>query len=93
MAQKKTVVSTPVVEAAKVEKVKKVGIGSTIIDLILTNPELSNKDILDKVLGQFKEAQTSMACIAWYKSKLRKEGRIGQRVFKKKEKPVEQVKE
>lgn len=73
----------------EVEEVKapKVGIGSTIIEMILAQPELSNKDILDKVKEQFEAAQTSYACIAWYKSKLRKEGKIGARVFKKKEQP------
>lgn len=78
MAQKK---STLVVEEVKV---KKVGIGSTIIELILSNPELTNQQILDKVKAQFESAQTSYACIAWYKSKLRKEGKIGARVFAKK---------
>lgn len=77
-------VETPVVEEVKV---KKVGIGSTIIDLILKNPEMTNQQILDKVKAQFEAAQTSYACIAWYKSKLRKEGKIGARVFKKKEQP------
>jgi hypothetical protein len=84
MAQKKSIkteVSTPVVEEVKV---KKVGIGSTIIEMILAQPELSNKDILDKVLEKFKEAKTSYACIAWYKSDLRKKGLIGPRVFAKK---------
>jgi hypothetical protein len=84
MAQKKSIkteVSTPVVEEVKT---KKVGIGSTIIEMILAHPELSNKDILDKVLEKFKEAKTSYACIAWYKSDLRKKGLIGPRVFAKK---------
>lgn len=94
MAQKSTsqVVETtaPAVEEVKV---KKVGIGSTIINLILENPELSNQDILAKVKAQFEQAQTSYACIAWYKSKLRKEGKIGARVFAKKVKPEAQVTE
>ena len=74
------------VEEVKVEAVKvaKVGIGSTIITLILENPELNNNEILAKIKAQFESAQTSYACIAWYKSKLRKEGKIGARVFKKK---------
>lgn len=74
-------------------KTKKVGIGSTIIEMILAQPELSNKDILDKVLEKFKEAKTSYACIAWYKSDLRKKGLIGPRVFAKKAKSQEQVTE
>jgi hypothetical protein len=92
MAQKKTVQA---VEAQPVETVKtpKVGIGSTVINLILENPEMSNVQILEKVKAQFASAQTSYACIAWYKSKLRKEGKIGARVFAKKAKPQEQASE
>ena len=77
------------VKASIVEEVKakKVGIGSSIITLILDNPELSNTEILEKIKAQFEAAQTSYACIAWYKSKLRKEGKIGAREFKKKAKP------
>ena len=82
MAKKQnTVVEAPVVEEVKA---KKVGIGSTIIDLILENPNMTNLEILAKVKEQFEAAQTSYACIAWYKSKLRREGKIGARVFKKK---------
>jgi hypothetical protein len=94
MAQKKSVVqaveTTPVVEAVKV---KKVGIGSTIIELILSNPEMTNLQILEAVKAKFEKAETSYACIAWYKSKLRKEGRIGARTFAKKVKPQEQAAE
>ena len=87
MAKKQnTVVETPVVEEVKAPKV---GIGSTIITLILENPELTNNEILAKVKAQFESAQTSYACIAWYKSKLRREGKIGARVFAKKVKPQE----
>ena len=88
MAQAKT--TTTKVEVPAVEpKVKKVGIGSTIIELILSNPEMTNLQILEKVKETFEKAQTSYACIAWYKSKLRKEGKIGARVFAKKVKPQE----
>lgn len=78
----KVVEPTPVVEEVKIAKV---GIGSTVIDLILKNPEMTNNEILAKIKEQFESSQTSYACIAWYKSKLRKEGKIGARVFKKKE--------
>jgi hypothetical protein len=93
MAQAKVVSpKTPVVEVKAEEvKVKKVGIGSTIIELILANPAMTNQQILDEVKAKFEKAQTSYACIAWYKSKLRKEGKIGARVFTKKAK-VEEVK-
>ena len=78
--------STPVVVVEK-----KVGIGSTIISLILANPEMTNLEILNKVKEQFKSAQTSYACIAWYKSKMRKEGKIGARVFARKAQPQVEV--
>ena len=84
------VAQLPMQEEVKVEEVKaRISIGSTAIQLILTNPDWSNQQILEEVKKLFPSAQTSMACIAWYKSKLRKEGKIGQRVFKRK--VVEQV--
>jgi hypothetical protein len=90
MAQKKSIkteVSTPVVEEIKV---KKVGIGSRIIEMLLAHPEMTNKEILDKILAldlsKNKTRPTSYACIAWYKSDLRKKGLIGPRVFAKKAK-------
>ena len=95
MAKKQTQSTTSQVEEVKVEEVKveevkaRISIGSTAIQLILTQPDWTNQQILEEVKKLFPSAQTSMACIAWYKSKLRKEGKIGQRVFKKK--AVEQV--
>ena len=100
MTKKQTQSTTSQVEEAKVEEAKveetkveevkvRVSIGSTSIKLILDNPTWTNQQVLDEVKKQFPSAQTTMACIAWYKSKLRKEGKIGQRVFKKK--VVEQV--
>ena len=84
---KKTV--TPVVESTPVVEVKvRITVGATAIKLILENPELSNAQVLEKVKESFPTAQTTMACIAWYKSKLRKEGKIGARVFAKKAKEV-----
>lgn len=68
----------------QVEQVKvRVSIGSTATKLILRNPGWANQQVLEEVKRLFPSAQTTMACIAWYKSKLRKEGKIGQRVFKK----------
>jgi hypothetical protein len=85
MAKAKKVVEQSTEVAAQTEvKSVRLGIGQMIIDQILTNPELSNKQILDNVLAKFETAKTSMACIAWYKSKLRAEGRIGARVYPKK---------
>lgn len=94
MATRKTVSSNTEVkvEEVKVEEVKvekKVGIGSTIVEMILKHPEMTNTEILKKVLEKFENAKTSYACIAWYKSDLRKKGLIGARVFAKKTKAEE----
>jgi hypothetical protein len=50
-------------------------IGKFASNLILTT-SLSNTEILAKVQEQFPSAKTTMACIAWYKSDLRKKGLI-----------------
>jgi len=52
-------------------KYKVQGIGKFVKNLITTT-KLSNKEILEKVKVAFPEAQTSMACIAWYQTDLRK---------------------
>lgn len=83
MAKKQTTVEQTT--TTQVEEVKvRVNIGQTAIKIILDQPELTNQQVLEKVKELFPSAQTTMACIAWYKSKLRKEGKIGPRVFKKK---------
>ena len=83
MAKKQTTVEQTT--TTQVEQVKvRVSIGQTAIKIILDQPELTNQQVLEKVKELFPSAQTTMACIAWYKSKLRKEGKIGARVFKKK---------
>lgn len=82
MSKKQTVVETPKAEVQT--EVKPLKIGQMIITQILENPEFSNEQILKNVLGKFEQAKTTMACIAWYKSKLRKEGKIGARVYAKK---------
>jgi hypothetical protein len=50
-------------------------IGQLITHLIL-NSEKSNAQILEIVKAQFDGCKTSMACVAWYKTKLRKEGKL-----------------
>ena len=86
MAKKQTTVEQTT--TTQVEEVKvRVSIGQTAIKIILDQPELSNQQVLEKVKELFPSAQTTMACIAWYKSKLRREGKIGARVFKKKAQP------
>ena len=64
---------------AEVKKAR--GIGKFIVEKILTT-NLSNTEILAKVIKEFDGAKTTMACIAWYKTKMRKEGKIGARVTK-----------
>lgn len=54
-------------------------IGKFTQSLILTNPELTNTQILEKVLEVYPTAKTSMACIAWYKSDMRKKGQLASR--------------
>jgi hypothetical protein len=53
-------------------------IGSFAQDLILTTP-MSNQEILEAVRKEFPTGKTSMACIAWYKSDLRKKGKLEKR--------------
>jgi hypothetical protein len=54
-------------------------IGKFAQNLILENPALTNQEILDLVLETYPQAKTSMACIAWYKSDLRKKGILAKR--------------
>lgn len=57
-------------------KTSKLGIGKFIQELMIKDPTLGNKDLLKAALEQFPTAQTSSACIAWYRSDLRKKGLI-----------------
>lgn len=58
-------------------------IGQFIIYMIL-NSTKSNTEILNLVHEKFEGCKTTPACIAWYKSKLRKEGKIEGRTQKNK---------
>jgi len=70
--------------AAEIEKAAKpLGIGSFIKEHIRT-AECTNNQILEMVKLQFPEAKTSYACVAWYRTQLRKAGEIGPRVSAKK---------
>lgn len=51
-------------------------IGKFVQQLVLDNADLPNVDILAKVKEQYPQAKTTMACIAWYKSDMRKKGLI-----------------
>ena len=56
-------------------------IGQLITWLIL-NTTKSNTEILETVHQKFENCKTTPACVAWYKSKLRKAGKIGPRAGK-----------
>jgi hypothetical protein len=43
---------------------------------MILNTTKSNTQILELVKENYEGCKTSMACVAWYKSKLRKEGKI-----------------
>jgi hypothetical protein len=47
-------------------------IGQFSVRAILANPGMKNEQILGLVREQFPEAKTTVACIAWYKSDLKK---------------------
>ena len=51
-----------------------VTIGSYAREMIAANPTASNQDLLDMVKAKFQQANTSLACIAWYKSNMKKNG-------------------
>ena len=59
------------------------GVGNFVRGLILKGG-LSNNEILDKVKEKFVECETTMACVAWYKSDMRKKGIIEKREIVKK---------
>lgn len=71
-------------EEVKVEvKAPRVTIASQIIAKIMEGGK-TNEQILKEVKESNPTCKTTYACIAWYQSKLRKEGKIGPRVFAKK---------
>ena len=47
-------------------------IGSFAREIIAKNPQAPNQEVLDQVKAQFPQAKTSIACIAWYKSNMKK---------------------
>jgi len=52
-------------------------IGTFARNLITTRPELSNQEMVDLVKAEFPKAQTTLACIAWYKSDINKKKKSG----------------
>ena len=49
-------------------------IGSFARSILATEAGLSNQQVLERVKAQFPDAKTSIACIAWYKSNMKKTG-------------------
>lgn len=66
------VVETPV---AKVVTVQKPKVGERARQL-LQEGTLDNKGILAQIKKEYPEAKTSIACIAWYKSDLKKKAPV-----------------
>ena len=59
-------------------------IGNYARALILSNTSLTNQQVLDAVKAKFGDAKTTMSCIAWYKSDMRKQGLLEAKVATKK---------
>ena len=49
-------------------------IGNFARQAIINNPSAKNQELLEMVKAQFPEAKTTIACIAWYKSDIKKNG-------------------
>jgi hypothetical protein len=61
------------VEAPKVEKKARLGVGKFVMNLIKTQPELTNQQLLEEVYKEFGDkVKTTKACIAWYKTASKK---------------------
>lgn len=57
-------------------------IGKFVRTVVLENPSMKNEEILALVKKEFPDAKTTYACIAWYKSDMRKKNMIPARVSK-----------
>jgi hypothetical protein len=64
-------------------------IGNFARALILANPTMTNQEILLKIKEKHENAKTTMACIAWYKSDMRKNGLLEKKESVKKMTPEE----
>lgn len=62
-------------KAKWVEKFRPNTIGRSIVELIVDGKK-SNEEILTEVKKKNKGCETTIACIAWYKTRARKEGII-----------------
>lgn len=68
------VVDSPKAEEVVVAKEKNEGVGQFIRKLI--SEGLSNKDILNIVHEQYGNKNTTYACVAWYRNKMKKAGSV-----------------
>jgi hypothetical protein len=67
-------------------------IGKFVRNCVLENSEMKNEEILTKVKEAFPTAKTTYACIAWYKSDMRKKGLIEKRNTKTPEQLDQEIK-
>lgn len=81
MARKTKPQVQEVEQAVEVQEVKvakpRLGIGKVVKDMIIANPEMKNAEILVSIKESFPTANTSYACIAWYRTKVRQEQKVG----------------
>lgn len=69
---------TPEVTEPKVPRAKVVALGiGEFVRFLLLNSSKSNEQVLQLVHARFPAAKTTPACIAWYKTDLRKKGLLG----------------
>lgn len=52
-------------------------IGELACNLIAANPTLSNKEIVELVKAEIPKAGTTVACISWYRAKMKKDEKLG----------------
>ena len=71
----KKVEEVKVVEAQEAQVVQKPKVGERCKQLILEGI-LDNKGILEQIKKEYPEGKTSIACIAWYKSDLKKKAPV-----------------
>jgi hypothetical protein len=72
-APAETVEALQQVEAPKVEKKARLGVGKFVMNLIQTQPTLTNQQLLEEVYKEFGDkVKTTKACIAWYKTASKK---------------------
>ena len=71
----KKIEEVKVEDAQVVKVVQKPKVGARAKELLLEGI-LDNKGILEQIKKEYPEAKTSIACIAWYKSDLKKKAPV-----------------